>query len=92
MATKKKSGTKHTNENPDTGRKNIGQAPTPVLDGPSRVAPFLVEKYNCYFDLGSAEARHVFRLLLQLLSRINDPVVEEIKKALDVAEKDLDRP
>lgn len=90
MATKKKSA--HTSPDPNVGRKNIGQAETPVLDGPSKVAPFLVEKYNCYFDLGSAEARHVFRLLLQTLSRINDPVVEEIKKALDLAEKTLDRP
>ncbi len=90
MATKKKAA--HTSPDPTVGRQNIGQAPTPVLDGPSKVAPFLVEKYNCYFDLGSAEARHVFRMLLGLLGRMNDPVVDEIKKALDVAEKTLDRP
>lgn len=91
MATKEKTENTPT-PTPDTGRKNIGKMPTPVLNGPSRVAPFLVEKYNCYFDLGSAEARHVFRLLLQLLSRINDPVVDEVRKALNVAEEQLDRP
>jgi len=91
MATKKKTESTPT-PTPDTGRKNIGKMPTPVLDGPSRVPPFLVEKYSCYFDLGSAEARHVFRLLLQLLSRINDPVVDEVRKALKVAEEQLDRP
>lgn len=90
MATKKKS--QHTNPDPNAGRQSIGQASTPVLDGPSKVPPFLVEKYNCYFDLGSAEARHVFRMLLGLLGRMNDPVVDEIKKALDVAEEKLDRP
>lgn len=92
MATKKKAENTHNDGTPDTGRKNIGKTPPPVLNGPSKVAPFLVDKYSCYFDLGSAEARHVFRLLLQLLGRMNDDVVDEIKKSLEVAEKQLDRP